>query len=219
MTGKMKRFLWLTTMFVIVSCSSDDRHEFLYQSFGVVKEDASVGGRRYVRSDNGRAIVPVSPHYLSKIDKDSRVWMLFSTDANTNADTIKADVYDFLRITNMEFKRQPDDSKSDVVYLKKLWIAQDYLTLTMEVAAGSENSLKDHKYTMYSDLAVVNDTVRMEFKYDRVNDALHASFTKAVTLKLDDKINPNQDSTSVILAIKYASDRDAVKEEYVRYRR
>jgi hypothetical protein len=216
----MKRFLWLLITVLIVSCSVDDRdNEKLYYSYGVVKEDVNANGKLYVRSDNGKILIPALSNFLDKDSKDSRVWMLFSTDDDVKSDTVKTNIYDFLKITNMDFKEQNDESKSDVAYLKKIWIAQDYLTLIMNVMAGSENSLKNHKYVMYSGLEVVNDTVSMEFKYDRNNDALNTSFSKIVTLKLDDKINLNQNSDAVVLAIKYLSNTGAVKKTYVTYKK
>jgi hypothetical protein len=217
----MKRFLWLSlTAILIVSCNADDKNnETLYHTYGVVKEDVNSNGKLYIRNDNGKILIPTLPNFLNNDDKDIRVWMLFFTDDNVKSDTVKANIYDFLKITNMDFKTQNDESKSDAVYLKKIWIAQDYLTLIMDVMAGSENSLKNHKYTMYSSPDIVNDTVYMEFKYDRNNDAINIPYSKIVTLKLDDKINLSQNSESVILAIKYLSNTNTAKETYVTYKK
>jgi hypothetical protein len=218
MKSKMNRFFWLITVFLIVSCSNDN-NENLYQSYGVVKEDVSASGKLYVKSDEGKIIIPTLSNFLSNDDKDCRVWMLFSTDSDIKSDTIKANFYDLLRITNMKLKNQNDESKSDIAYLQDIWVAQGYLTLIMNVAAGSENSLKEHDYTMYSDLEVVNDTVRMEFKYDRKNDALNTRFVKIVTLKLDDKINLTQNANSVVLAIKYLADTNFWNEKHIIYKK
>jgi hypothetical protein len=218
---KMKRFFWLLTVFLIVSCSNDDKSENLHQSYGVVKEDVSTNasGKLYIRSDNGKIIVPTLSNPLSNDYKDSRVWILFSTNNDIQSDTVKANLYDLLKITNMEFKNRDDESKSDIVYLQDIWIAQDYLTLIMDVAAGSENSLRNHKYTVYSDLEVINDTVRMEFKYDRNNDALNTRFSKIVTLKLDDKIDLTQNAGSVVLSIKYLSGTGSYNKKYITYKK
>jgi hypothetical protein len=216
MMGKMRKVFWLLTMFFIVSCSTDknDNRDTLYQAYGVIREDANTG-KLYVRSDNGKAIIPALSSLLSNDDRDRRVWMLFSTGDDISLDTVKVNVYEFLKITQIDVKDQTDESTSDEVYLQEIWIAQDYLTMIMDVTASSEISLRNHRYTMYSDMKVVNDTVRMEFKYDRNNDSRSSKFTKIIALKLDDKItNPN----SIVLAIKYRSSTGD-KEERVLYKK
>jgi hypothetical protein len=214
----MKKILWLVMTIFIVSCSIDDNNnEALYQVYGVIKEDASTSGKLYVRSDNGHVIVPTLSNLLSNDDRDSRVWMLFSTNDNENSDTIKANIYDFLKITEIDFKTQSDESSSDEVYLQEIWIAQDYLTMVMDVSASSETSLKNHKYTMYSDLEIVNDTVRMEFKYDRNNDSNNAKFNKIVAMKLYDKVEVT-DSKSLVLVIKCKTNTGD-KETFVEYKK
>ncbi|MDR1594622.1 MAG: hypothetical protein LBS43_09110 [Prevotellaceae bacterium] len=214
----MKKIFWLLAAFFIVSCSIDENNETIYQSYGVVKEDSNTSGKLYVRSDEGKIIVPSLSNLLSNDDRDSRIWMLFSTNDNVDSDTIKANVYDFLRITEIAFKNQSDESTSNEVYLqeKNVWIAQDYLTMIMDVTANSEISLKNHKYTMYSDLEIVNDTVRMEFKYDRNNDSNNITFNKIVAMKLSDKIAVT-DSQPVVLAIKYLT-HTGYKEIFVTYK-
>jgi hypothetical protein len=210
----MKKFLWLFT-FLAASCSLDNENETLYESYGVVKEDANTSGKLYVRSDNGKVLNPALSSLISNDDRDRRVWMLFTTGDDVKSDTIKVNVYDFLKITQIDFKTENDALVSDEVYLQKMWVAQNYLTLNMEVMASSENSLKNHQYFMYSNAEAVNDTVRMEFKYDRKNDTRNTKFNKIVALKLDDIIQ-NQDS--VVLAIKYRTNI-ATKEEYIIYRK
>jgi hypothetical protein len=216
-----KFFLILLTTVIVASCSLDESDDgSLYQSYGVVKEEANASGRLYVRSDEGKVIIPSLSSLLSNENRDSRVWMLFSTADDIKSDTIKANVYDFLKITQMDFKLQNDESISDDVYLAKIWTAQDYLTLIMDVTASSENSLKNHKYTMYLNEESVNDveheqvsdTVRMEFKYDRNNDAPGTKFTKIVALKLDNKVNAR------VLVVKYKT-ATGFKEEYVTYKK
>jgi hypothetical protein len=205
------------TVILTASCSKDDESEKLYQSYGVVREDVNISGKLYIRSDNGKVIVPTLSGFLANDSKDRRVWMMFSINNNINSDTIKANIYDFLKITDMDVKSENDELKSDVVYPQAIWVAQDYLTMIIDVMAGSETSLKNHAYTVYSDFEIVNDTVRMEFKYDRNNDALNKQFSKIVALKLDDRISPAQDSKSIVLAIKYLSNTNTYKEEYVVY--
>jgi hypothetical protein len=213
----MKRFFLVLTTIILASCDIDEENkEELYQSYGVVREDASTSGKLYVKSDDGKVIIPSISNFLSNDDRDSRVWMLFSTGDDVKSDTIKANVYQFLIVTQMDAKTQNDETTSDDVDLKEIWIAQDYLTLTMDVTASSENSLKYHKYIMYFDQEVVDDTVRMEFKYDRNNDATTTKFTKIVALKLDDKISAVSDS--VVLSVKYKAST-GVKEKFVTYRK
>jgi hypothetical protein len=212
----MKRFFLILTTIIVVSCSRDDDNEVLYQSYGVIKEDANTSGKLYVNSDEGKMIIPSLSSVLSNDDRGSRVCLLFSTSDDVNSDTIKANIYQRIIVTQMEFKTQNDKSISNDVYLKTMWVAQDYLTLTMDVMAGSENSLKNHKYTMYINEEITGDTVRMEFKYDRNNDAATTQFTKIVALKLDDKINV--DSDSVVLTIKYKTNT-GVKEWFVTYKK
>jgi hypothetical protein len=215
----MRKFYWLLTTIFIVSCSADkDNQAALYQSYGVIKEDANTSGKLYVRSDNGKAIVPTLSNILSNEDKDSRVWMLFDTNDDVNSDTVKANIHELLKITQIIFRSQSDESVSDNVYLQDIWVAQGYLTLIMNVAASSENSLGKHKYTMYSDMEIVNDTISMEFKYDRDNDGDNLKFTKIVTLKLDDRINPDHDSNSIVLAIRYLTNM-GFRETFVTYKR
>lgn len=213
----MKKFFLILTTIIIASCSLDDSdNEALYQAYGVIKEDSRTSGKLYVRSDEGRVILPSQSNLLSNEDRDSRVWMTFSTADNVELDTLKANVYDFLIVTQMDFKTQNDESVSDNVYLQNMWVAQDYLTLIMNVAAGSDNSLKNHKYTMFLDEESVNsieevsDTVHLEFKYDRNDDTNTKSFTKIVALKLDDKINAK------VLTVKYKTD-SGFKEQIVTY--
>jgi hypothetical protein len=214
----MKKFFLILTAIIWGSCSLDENNEEYYESYGVVKEDANTSGKLYVRSDNGKTIIPASSNFLSNDDRDSRVWMLFSTGDNVESDTIKANVYQFLKVTQMDFKTRNDESAvSDVVYLReKMWIAQDYLTFTMNVTARDTKSLESHKYTMYLDEETVDDTVRMEFKYDRNNDAITSNIIKIVALKLDDKINVASDS--VVLAIKY-NTTTGIKEQFVTYKK
>jgi hypothetical protein len=212
-----KVFLWLFAV-LAASCSTNNENDVLYQSYGVVKEDANTSGKLYIRSDEGNIIIPTLSSLISNEDRDKRVWMMFFTSDNVQSDTIRANVYDFLKITSIDFKKENDDSTSDEVRSPKIWVAQDYLTLIMEVTAGSENSLQNHQYTMYSDTIVVNDTVRMEFKYDRKSDSHNSRFNKIVALKLDDKIKPAQGSNSVIMAIKYRTDA-GFKEEYITYQK
>jgi hypothetical protein len=220
----MKKFflILLTTVFV-ASCSLDesgngDENESLYQSYGVVKEYTNATGKLYVHSDEGKVIIPSLSNLLSIEHRDSRVWMLFSTVDDPQLDTIKANVYDFLQITQMEFKLKNDESTVNDVYLTNMWVAQDYLTLIMDVTASSENSLKNHKYTMCLDKDFVNnteqvsDTVWMEFKYDRNNDAPGTKFTKIVALKLDDKVNAR------VLVVKYKT-ATGFKEKFVTYKK
>jgi hypothetical protein len=214
----MKKFFLILTTIILASCNFDDENnEELYQSYGVIKEDANTNGKLYVRSDDGKVIIPSISNLLLNDDRDSRVWMLFSTSDNVKSDTIKANVYQFLIVTQMDVKTQNDKSVvSDDVYLREMWIAQDYLTLTMDATASSENSLKYHTYTMYFDEETVSDTVYMEFKYDRNNDATTSKFTKIVALKLDNKINV--DSDSVVLSIKYKTTT-GLKEQFVTYKK
>jgi hypothetical protein len=215
-----KFFLILLTAVIVASCSLDENsNESLYQSYGVVKEDADASGKLYVRSDEGKVIIPSLSSLLSNEDRDSRVWMLFSTADNVELDTIRANVYDFLKITQMDFKTNNDESTADNVYLQTMWVAQDYLTLIMDVTASSENSLKNHKYTMYlddeefvNDAEKVSDTVRLEFKYDRNNDSPGTKFTKIVALKLDNKLNAR------VLVVKYKT-ATGFKEQFVTYKK
>jgi hypothetical protein len=214
----MKKFFLILTIIIVASCSLDEgSNEEFYQSYGVIKEDANTSGKLYVRSDSGKVIIPSISNFLSNDDRDSRVWMQFSTgDDVKNSDTIKANVYQFLIITQMNVKTQNDESVSDQVYLQEMWIAQDYLNLIMDVAASSENSLKSHKYTMYYDKEIVGDTVYMEFKYDRNYDATTSKFTKIVALKLDDKIDAV--SNPVVLSIKYRTNT-GLEEKFVTYKK
>ncbi|MDR0724454.1 MAG: hypothetical protein LBF59_00405 [Prevotellaceae bacterium] len=223
MKAKVKKvFLTLTTAIIVASCSFDDTDNVAYyQAYGVIKEDAKTNGKLYVRSDEGKVILPSQSNFLSNENRDSRVWMMYSTDSNIDSDTIKAFVYDFLVVTQMDFKTQNDESASDDVYLHNIWVAQDYLTLMMDVKANSKFSLENHKYTMFLDNKSLNsieeindivssDTVRLEFKYDRNDDAYTESFTKIVALKLDDKIDAK------VLLIKYTTD-SGIKEKFVTY--
>jgi hypothetical protein len=214
----MRSFFLILTTIILASCSLDDENnkEELYQSYGVVREDANTSGKLYVKSDDGKVIIPSISNILSNDNRDSRVWILFSTVDDVKSDTIKANVYQFLIVTQMDVKTQNDESTSDEVDLKEIWIAQNYLTLTMDVKAASENSLKNHKYTICFDEEVVGDTVRMEFKYDRNKDANTTKFTKIVALKLDDRINVA--SNSVVLAVKYKANT-GLKEKFVTYKK
>jgi hypothetical protein len=213
----MKKILCLFAIFA-VSCSIDNENETFYETYGVVKEDVHTNGKLYVRSDDGKVVIPAISSILSNDDRDKRVWMTFTTSDDIKSDTIKANMYDFLKITEIDFKKETGDLTSDNVYLMNIWIAQDYLTLIMKASAGSENSLKNHEYFMYSDTENVNDTVRMEFKYDRKNDGSSKEFNKIVALKLDDKISPAQGSDSVVVAIKYHTDL-GTKEKYLTYKK
>jgi hypothetical protein len=215
---KINKIVGLLTATLIASCSFDDmdNESVLCQSYGVVKEDANTSGKLYVRSDEGKTIIPSLSSLLLNDDRESRVWIEFSTDDDINADTVRANVYDFLRITLMDFKTENDESTSDEAFFQDIWVAQNYLTMIMNVTANSANSLKNHKYTIMSNKEVVNDTVRMEFKYNRNNDANSLKFNKAIALKLDDKIHTESDS--VILAIKYRANT-AVKETFVTYKK
>jgi hypothetical protein len=214
---KIKKIFWLLAAALIASCSFDDNENVLmYQSYGVVKEDANTSGKLYVRSDEGKTIIPSLSSLLLNDDRESRVWMMFSTDDDVSADTIRANVYDLLKLTSVDFKTENDESTSDEVFLQNIWVAQNYLTIVMDVTANSEISLKSHKYTIYSDKEIVNDTVRMEFKYDRNNDLNSLKFNKMVAMRLDDKIRLESDS--VVLAIKYRVST-AVKETFVTYKK
>jgi hypothetical protein len=212
-----KVFLWLFAV-LAASCSTDSDSDVFYQSYGVVKENAGTSGKLYIRSDEGKIIIPTLSSLISNEDRDKRVWMIYSTNDDVRLDTIKANMYDFIKITQIDFKRENDDITSDEVSLQEIWVAQDYLTLIMDVAAGSENSLKNHLYNMYSDTNVVNYPVRREFKYDRKNDSRNVRFKKIVALKLDDKINPAQGSDSVIMVIKYRMDT-GFKEKHIKYKK
>jgi hypothetical protein len=217
---EMRKFFVILAAIIAASCSlEDDEKETLYQSYGLVREDSQTSGKLYIRSDNGKVILPSQSNLLSNSDRDSRVWIAFYTNSDINSDTIKANISDFLKITEMDFKTQIDESAlsaSDNVYLQEMWVAQDYLTLTMDVKAGSENSLKNHKYTMFLNekseynIEEVSDTVHLEFIYDRNNDVNSQSFVKTVTLKLDDKVNAK------ILAVRYRTD-SGIKEKFVTY--
>jgi hypothetical protein len=180
--------------------------------YGVVREDTNTSGKLYIRSDEGQIIIPASS-FLSIDDRNSRVWILFYTSDNVNnSDTIKTNIHEFLKITEIDFNAETA-STSDNVFLQKIWVAQDYLTLIMDVTALNEDSLEKHKYAMYSNWETVNDTVRMEFKYVRNNDSGNVQFSKTVALKLDDKItNPK----TVVLAIKYQTNTGN-KEVFITY--
>jgi hypothetical protein len=210
----MKKILWLLAVIFTVSCSEDGNNEPVYQTYGVVREDTNTSGKLYIRSDKGKIIVPASS-LLSIDDRNSRVWMLFHTDDDVNnSDTIKANIHEFLRITEIDFNAETVSTSNDV-FLKEIWVAQDYLTLIMNVSALNEDSLEKHKYTMYSDWETVNDTVYMEFKYDRNNDSGNVQFNKIVALRLDDKIT---NSESVVLAIKYLTNT-GYKDAFVTYKK
>jgi hypothetical protein len=214
----MKKIFWLLAAFLVTSCLDDDRNnEIMYTSYGVVKEDAQSGGKLYVRSDKGAKIAPMSSGLLTVNEKDKRVWLLFSTDVNVESDTIKAKVYDFLKVTEMELKKEYDDWKSDEVNLNKVWVAQNFLTMTFKAFASSESSLKNHKYVMYSDLEVRNDTLKMEFKYDNDNDSRTYAYNKVVALKLDSIIDKNT-ADSVVLAIRYLNHSEIEKTVYAKYK-
>jgi hypothetical protein len=202
----------------LASCSKGRNNDPLYETFGVIKEDINVSGRLYVRSDNGKAVVPSDSGLLKNDDKDSRVWVMFSTNDDVNSDTIRAFVNGLLVVTEMEFKTENDELTSDNVSLQEMWVAQDYLTMIMNVEANSEKSLKDHKYTMYSSKEIVNDTVRMEFKYSRNNDSGGARFNKIVALKLNDKLTVAPGSDSVVVAVKYRTGSSS-RESFVKYKK
>jgi hypothetical protein len=213
----MKKVIWLFAI-LATSCFIENENDELYQSYGVVKEDADTSGKLYIRSDQGKVLIPTLSNLVSNEDRDKRVWMKFSTSDDIKSDTIKVNVYDLQEITQIDFKQENNDLiVSDKVSLQDIWIAQGYLTLIMNVAAASENSLQKHLYTMYSDMEIVNDTVRMEFKYDRKNDSHNAQFDKVVALKLDDKI-PAQGSDSVITVIKFRTNT-GLKERYITYKK
>jgi hypothetical protein len=204
---------------IMASCSLEDTDNVaIYQDYGVIREDSPTSGKLYIRSDEGKVILPSQSNFLSNEDRDSRVWLRFSTASDIDSDTIKANVYEFLIVTQMGFKTQNDESVSDNVYLQSMWVAQDYLTLIMDVAASSDNSLQSHKYTMFLDEESVNsieevsDTVHLVFKYDRNNDSNTNSYTKIVALKLDDKINAK------VLKITYKTDL-GIKEQIVTYKK
>jgi hypothetical protein len=212
----MKKIFYLLAMALVASCSLDDKDDtVLYQSYGVVKEDVNTSGKLYIKSDEGKTIIP-STSLLLNGDREKRVWIMFSTEDDVKGDTIRANVYDFLRITVADFKTANDESTSDNVLLTNIWVAQNYLTMIMSVTANSESSLENHKYTIYSDKEVVNDTVRMEFKYDRNNDGNSMNLNNVVALQLDDKIQ--MESDSVVLAIKYRVNA-AAKETFVTYKK
>ncbi|MDR3245468.1 MAG: hypothetical protein LBT50_03445 [Prevotellaceae bacterium] len=214
----MKKFFYLFVAIIIASCSAENDNEEFYESFGVVKENGDASGKFHIRSDNGKVIVPTSG-LLSLDDKGRRVWLVFLTDSNIESDTIKANVYKFIRVTEMDLKNEFDEQSSDVVNLNSIWTAQNYLTLMMSVRANSETSLENHKYTMYSDLELRNDTLQMEFKYDDNNDSYGTVFNKIVALKLDQLPSPNQNSAdSVVLAIKYRS-ADSDRVAYLKYKK
>jgi hypothetical protein len=201
---------------ITAACSlEEDSSGDLLQSYGVVREDTEISGKLYIRNDKGQMIIPSLSSLLSNNDRNKRVWVQFSTADILNSDTIKANVYELLKIAQMNFKPQNDESVSDVVYLQKMWVAQDFLTLVMDVSAASEKSLENHNFTMYLDEKHAADTLSMEFKYDRNDDSSTSKFTKAVALKLDDIIGASE---QVILVVKYKTDT-GFSEYFMEYKK
>jgi len=199
---------------LLVSCNKHNSvNERFYQAFGVVKESE---GKLYIETDKSQTINPSVASILSIADKDKRVWTLYTTE-NNSLDAIKADIFELLRVTEFNIQNDGLDTlKADPVSLKDIWIAHDYLTLIMEISAKTENSLALHKYSMYSDMVVSNDTLNLEFRYDSNNDEQLRKYEKVIALKLSKDLNPNSEST--VLAIRYNPGRGTQKTIYMTYK-
>jgi hypothetical protein len=199
-----------------VSClDKNDNNEVFYESFGVVKETVAGSGKMYVHTDRGNKINPNVT--LNPDDKDRRVYMIFTaTEDPEKVDTINASVRKFLRITQVGVQSGGADTLGTdrIMKLREIWTAQNYLTFSFDVSAASENSLAKHKYTLLSDTAVVNDTVRVDFRYSRNNDQGSQRFNKLVAIKLEKLLNLQR---SVVLAIKYDDAESTDKIKYIKY--
>jgi hypothetical protein len=214
----MKKVVYLIMLIAVsfVSClDKNDNSEVFYESFGVVKETVAGSGKMYVHTDRGNKINPNVT--LNQDDKDRRVYMIFTaTEDPEKADTINAFVRKFLRITQLNVQSEGADTlgTDKIIKLREIWTAQNYLTFSFDVSAASENSLTKHKYALLSDLAIVNDTVRADFRYSRNNDQGSQRFNKLVAIKLEKLFDPQK---SVVLAIKYDDAESTEKIKYVKY--
>ena len=207
------------TILIAVSFAScldkNDKNEVFYESLGVVKESVAGSGKMYVHSDKGNKINPNVT--LNQDDKDRRVYLIFTaTEDPDKVDTINAIVRKFLRITQIGVQSGGSDTLGTdrITKLREIWTAQNYLTFSFDVLATSENSLANHKYTLLSDLTAVNDTIEVDFRYNRNNDQGNQRFNKLVAIKLENLLDIQK---SAILAIKYDDAESTGKIKYVKY--
>ncbi|MDR0560508.1 MAG: hypothetical protein LBG92_10075 [Prevotellaceae bacterium] len=200
----------------LVSCNKNKQEEKLYESFGVVKENGA--GNFYIKTDMNNCIVPVNEKLTAK-DKNARVWLLFLVkDGLEKADTVKAEVQQLLRISGVEIKTDGlSDLKNDPVNrLNAAWLAQDYLTLSLDLSSFSPEMLGSHKYFLYKQPSEsVIDTVHIELRYDKNGDMGDRRYTKLLaveTAKIFDTIQKPS-----VVALKYLKrNSDKPDEIYVK---
>ena len=207
-------FKVLMICMIAVSCSKSSDNAELYETIGVVAEDANIGGKLYVVSDNGKIVYPTAS-VLSINDRDARVWMLYSIENDANADTLKAVVYQFLRVTTAKVQTEGADTlkNDDVVEMFNIWVAQNYLTFSMKLYAYSPTSLDKHKYAIYLNPATApSDTLHLELRYDRNRDANNTYYNKLLAVKMSDIYTAAAVNSASVLAIKYRHENgDKIK--------
>ncbi|MDR2424572.1 MAG: hypothetical protein LBD59_07600 [Prevotellaceae bacterium] len=215
----MKKFIIAFKALIIcviaVSCSNSGDNSEVYETIGVVVEDANYGGKLYVVSDGGKIIFPTSS-VLSINDRDARVWISFSIENDVNADTIKAVLYRFVKIPTAEVKTEGANTlqNDDIVEMFNIWVAHNYLTFSMNLYAYSPTSLAAHKYFMYLNPETVGDTLHLELRYDRNRDANNTFYKQLLAVKMSEIYSAAAVNSASVLAIKYR-DRDGNKIKYI----
>lgn len=134
-----------------------------YEAFGIIEENK---GKLCMRDDNGGLLVPAQS-ISTFVSEGDRAWMLFAADRiPQEGQTLDVNLYDITKLHECTLQTDGEDTLgNDGVGLNRLWIAQDFLTLDMMVAAYDEYALKKHTFVVYSDMRVKNDTLYLEFRH------------------------------------------------------
>lgn len=136
-------FLGLLILNILLSSCDDDGYSLgdLYGDYGVVDKS---GGAYTVKTDRGAVLYPVVSDIFSRYLKDKDRIIVYYTildDADTNRYYdyyVKVrDVYKILTKEILPYRVSISDSLgNDPVEMKKIWIANDFLTLDFDFAGG-----------------------------------------------------------------------------------
>ncbi|MDR2564214.1 MAG: hypothetical protein LBC98_09800 [Prevotellaceae bacterium] len=186
-----------------------------YEAFGIIEEN---NGKLCMRDDNENLLVPAQSIYAF-VSSGDRAWMLFTAERKPQkAETIEVNLYDISKLHECTLQVEGTDTiGNDGIALNKLWIAQDFLTFDMMVAAFDEYTLRNHSFVIYSDMQTRNDTLYMEFRHKAHGNVSRNNMLRTgATLRLNDL---QFGRTSIVLALKITDLDEKTEIHYCRYTR
>ena len=197
------------------SCIFYDDTERL-EAFGVVINDSGIPSSnrksRYILSDEGKKLFPDWDLYEYI---GSRVWIIYNIDSESKPGEQDIILQDMVKLREIQLQTGvPDTLRNEKTGMRKVWIAHNYLTIDLDVAANSSESIKKHVFAVYSDKTVKNDTVYMELRHDMKGDDGYNFFRTGLAINLPEQgINKN-----IVISFKYLDSNNEQITKHLTYK-